>query len=219
MKTGVLAWFFLLLSLSAGAHNFWLQPVPQGVRLCLGDGQDEEGYDLSKVDQTQAFDSQGAPLPCQQDSSGQRLQLLCPQAAAFAVRADYGVWIKTIHGWHPGSKRDSGDRVLKSMWSVHYCKLVKPNGVGLKLGLPLEIVLTKCGPDQVEGQVLWQGQPRPQCRLFHGHEHAGRTDDQGAFRLERSPGPWLLSAEVEEALVEHPDVDLKVSTGTLTLVP
>jgi len=219
VRGGLLGLFLGLLSLGAWAHNFWLQPVPQGARLCLGDGADEEGYQPSSPEQVRAYDDRGHPLDCQQDFVQSRLLLKCPQAAAFSVRADYGTWVKTVRGWHPGSKQEQSERVLKSIWSVHDCKMVRTSAARLRLGLGLEIVLDQVSEQQVRGQVLWQGQPRPQSRLFQGHHQVGRSDDQGGFVVERGELPFLLSTEVEEELKDSPRADHKVTTGTLTLVP
>ncbi|MFN8613461.1 MAG: DUF4198 domain-containing protein [Vulcanimicrobiota bacterium] len=211
--------FVVLLSLAVQAHTFWLRPQANGCSLHLGHDAASESYDRASLSELQAYDVQGGLLTLQESFEPGRLQLLAPQAQAFSLKADYGTWIKTIHGWRPGSKRDSQDRVLKSIWSVHYCKLVRLPACSLKLGLPLELVVSQPQGGQMQGQVLWQGRPQADCSLYHEHEHLGKTDQEGRFQLNVPAGPYYnLSCEVEESLENHPDAERKTTVGALTVV-
>ncbi|MBS2035734.1 hypothetical protein JST97_12155 [bacterium] len=208
------------LSLAAGAHTFWLRALPEGAELLLGHDETSDAYTRSSLSELKAYDGQGQPIQFEERISSGLLALHNPQALAYSVKADYGIWIKTIHGWRPGSKQDSQDRVLKSMWSIFYCKLVRGSGVSLKLNLPIEIIVLSHQGEQLEAQLLWQGQPRPDCPVFHEHEQVARTDSSGRFVTTWKSGTSLnLSASVEEQLPNNVDADVKATVGSVTFAP
>ena len=211
-----------LLSAGAGAHNYWLRGIPTGVQVCIGDVDDSESYQRSSLPSVAAFDQEGKPLPLQEEFRDGRLTLLCPQAAAFAIHADYGTWIKTIRGWKRGTKgQDSRDRVLKSAWHVQYAKWVRRQHGTLHLGQPLEIVLSAVGPGEVRGTVQSGGRPLADRPIYRGHDRLCKSDASGQFVIahQTSSEALVISTDLEEELHENPDADKKIITASLTLAP
>lgn len=212
---------FFALFATASAHNYWMKAVPNGAQICIGDAQDSDSYQRSSIETVTAFDAQGQTVKLEESFAG-RLTVLSPGAVAFASKADYGTWIKTIRGWKLGSKTDSGDRVLKSAWHIQYTKLVKPAGLKLNLKQPLEIVINQATSNLLEGQVFYSGQPASDRPLYRSHDRIGKTDSQGAFSITGdfgTTGQIVISTDVEEELQNHPHADRKITTATLTLAP
>lgn len=213
--------WLLTLCTSAWAHNYWLRPVEGGIQVALGHGQETESYPKNSVKRLIAFDDKGQTLPSAEVfSEKDGLLIKAPSASGYLAEVDYGTWIKTIHGWKLGSKTDNGDRVLKSVWNLQYCKLVRPSTMAVNLGLPLEIVVERASSNSLQGRLLHQGRPATERPLFSGHERLGKTDDQGKFLLERSSASnlWVVTADIEEELPDHPQADRKSLTTTITVL-
>lgn len=215
---GLLTTTVLVIALAAGssAHTFWLEPSEQGARLLLGDASDDARYSEESVKKVGGRGAGPEEITTTKNYDHGLMDLVAPGAQILWVEADYGFWIKTVHGWREGTKSKGGG-VRDSAWHVQYAKLIKTYDGPQEVGLPLEIIVESMTSDSFKGKVVYQGQPAKNVPLYLGHKKVARTSSTGQFKLKRPAERLVLSAVLKQKLQNHPEADNKIVTSTLTL--
>ncbi len=226
-KLGLLLLTIFLCSLppAVHAHDFWIEQKGKELWLVFGHGTKREDFDLSKVKQVKAFDSNGKEVTVSSEKKGSSLLLKTDRPPAFVfAEVDNGYWSKTIYGWKNLPKRKAS-RVIESSRSLYYSKLLLSWGERAPTPLSdstLEIIPLENPFDLKAGtllpiRVIFQGKPVSGVHLEGGdHQKTAATNLQGEARVPLTKGSQLISVTLREPLKNDPDADYLTITSTLT---
>lgn len=221
----LLTTFLLSLPQAIHAHDFWIEKKGKELWLVFGHGTKREDFDLSKVKQVKAFDSNGKEVTVSSEKKGPSLLLKTDQPPALVfAEIDNGYWAKTIYGWKNLPKRKAS-RVVESNRSLYYSKLLLSWSERATTSLSdstLEIIPLENPFEMKSGtllpiRVIFQGKPVPGVHIEGGdHQKTAVTNQQGEAKVSLTKGIQLISVTLKEPLKNDPDADYLTITSTLT---
>ncbi|MBI5585279.1 MAG: cobalt transporter CbiM [Deltaproteobacteria bacterium] len=219
------AFFFILPSTGAGAHDFLIEPRGGEFLVVFGHGTQREEFAVSKVKQVRAVDLQGKELPVQREKKEKGLALkMTGRPAVVLATVDNGYWSKTIYGWKELPKRKAS-RVVEAIHSLFFSKTILSWSEAVQAAavhadldiIPLSNPLEKKAGDSLSVKILLRGQPLPGAEVIGGeHANLGKTDQEGLIRVSLVRGQNLLTVENKAPLQDDPDADKLTLTATLT---
>jgi cobalt/nickel transport system permease protein len=216
---------FFFLPLKALAHDFYIEKKGNELLLVFGHGAKREEFDLNKVKQVRAFDSNGKEISAEKEkrSSGLLLRTERSPSLLFA-EIDNGYWSKTIYGWKNLPKRKAS-RVVESNRSLFYSKALlswseaaaKPLVDAVLDILPLENPFELRTGSLLPIRVICRGKPVSGVDVETGdHQKMATTDKEGEAKILLTKGYQLFSVSIKEPLKNDPDADYLSITSTLT---
>jgi len=215
----------LLLTVSAAAHDYWLEPDGDGYLLYRGhrhsghEGAAVVPYEPGIVQRAVCADGSGQGRTVR---PGDRYPVRIPgPCSAVYVEADSGLWTQTLTGTR-NLPRDQVSGALRSWRSVESVKrleawspaLARPVSDGLEL-VPTEDPFALAPGDKLRLLVTWQGRPRAGVAVAYDGRARGLTGKDGRINIRlRHRGPQSISASIDDPSAE-PGTDKVVRSTAL----
>lgn len=217
---------FLVVTMPAWAHDVWLEPMGNHMKLVFGHPGDLEPYDPGNAREVYGITRDGKRQKLKSHVHGGELMLgTAGDTAVIVVDFDHGVWTETADeesvnkpkGEVPGYLSSARERML------HKTLLAWGDGAAKPVGLPLEIVplanpLQLKPGDQLQVQVLYESKPLADAEIeIMGSMDLYVTDAEGKATLPISePGFQYIQALYRVPLENDPDTDTLALTANLT---
>jgi nickel transport protein len=221
---------FLFLVQQVAAHDAWLSPSDQGLKVLYGHGEKIDPYDPNKVKDAKAFDCIGNSLPVevlkQKDSASLTFK---SKPGVVTVIFDGGYGVKTTDGWKRMTKREATGKfdIVKAYKSKKYAKamLTSCESYSRPAGLDFEIV-----PEQDPFSIK-AGSSIPVKALLNGKPLEGAIfkipgadkketvtgDKDGKAKIPiKKAGLQTLVASFKRPLEDDPDADVLSLSSSLT---
>lgn len=205
----------LLGSRAAFGHSVWLEADPSDASHIVRFGGHAgvlEGYPAQKLQQAQAYDSEGHHLLLRREDRLEGVRLT-PQgeAALITLQFDNGYWSKRTNGRSENLPMDQLPDAVSGVWALKYHKSIlhwnarasQPVGQDFEL-VPQTAQVPRAG-QELRLQVLIDGRPAVGIALAFDEEgQLALSDEQGFAHLKVRPGSNKIWAGQRLAVEDDP---------------
>jgi len=215
-----------VITVSALAHDVWIEKKGKDFVVLYGHGVNTETYDPDKVKEVKAYSIDGSIVQVKVEKEGYPV-IIKPKGktALIYLFFDNGFWSKTPDGWKNKPKKEVPD-ALESSHSIKYSKAIlkwsnkfsKPLGMKMEI-VPLKNPLSLKVGDSLPLKVFLDGQPVEGASVNVGeyHKEALKTDKNGIaeIKIEKS-GFQIVSANIKIPLKDNPNADILSLSAIIT---
>jgi nickel transport protein len=217
---------FSVMTLQAWAHDVWLEPAENGMRLVFGHPGEPEPYDPARVQEAYGIGKDGERQTLwSQVRDGEMTLRPASGTAVIIVDFDHGVWTETADEESvnrpksevPGYLFSAHERMLHKTLVSWGEVVAKPAGVLLEI-VPLANPLTMKPGDELQVQLLYDSKPLADAEIeIMGSMDLYITDDEGKVTLPiNEPGFQYIQAIYRVPLENDPGTDALALTASLT---